>query len=192
MTAPYTFAPYQDSTDCRVVYGGTPYACEVTLGAGWGPTLMVNTNMGISPARMAELRAQHPLMYMNEGTWMGLGTAWASTLAFLTTLVLLTLFNKIPSAEVLGVRLPVWMVCLTVIVLAGLINRATGALFFLFPLGAAGVGLLLMLILRLNRRDRKQGPSLAHPVMWASVSLVAFWVTNIVMLFGLMMIGFID
>lgn len=182
--------PFQEA-GCRVTYDGTLYVCEVTLGNGWSSMVIVHHDLWITPARMAELRAQRPLIYLREDTWMALGVAWAAGLAFLTTLLLLTIFNKVPRAElpVVGVSIPLWLLCLIVIVAA--LPLAMGLVFFL-PVGVIATGLLVILIMQLNKRDRKQGPSLAHPVMWASVSLIAVWVINFGTIFGLMMIGYVD
>ena len=187
MTASYM--PIQTLKSCTIVYGGTPYACEAIH--NWGPMAIVGTDMGISAERMAELRAERPLTYMNESTWMGLGLLWAAVLASLTTLFMLTAYNRIDSAELVGVRIPIWLLCLVVIRLAVLVNQVTG-MGFVFPIGMIGPVVLLLLIMRLNKRDRKQGPSLAHPLMWASVSLVAFWLMNLGTLFGLMWVGYLD
>jgi hypothetical protein len=193
MGGSYGVEAYKRLASCTVFYGGTPYACQVTMGYQWQSRVMVNTDMGISAERMAELRAQRPLPYMSESTWMQLGAAWASALAFLTTLLLLTLYNRVASVAlpVVNVRIPLWILCLVVIGLALLFNQATGVIFIL-PLAIPGTCLLLMLIIQLNKRDRKRGPSLAHALMWTSVSLVMFWVMDFAAIFGMMWIGYVD
>lgn len=182
--------PFQEA-GCLVLYDGTPYVCEVTLGNGWSSMVIVHHDLWITPARMAELRAQRPLTYLHEDTWMALGVAWAAGLAFLTTLLLLAIFNKVPRAElpVVGMSIPTWVLCLIVIVAA--MPLAIG-MPFLWPIGLIGSVLLLLLIMRLNKRDRKHGPSLAHPLMWGSVSLVLLWVINFVTMFSLMAVGYMD
>lgn len=191
MTASYM--PIQSLEKCAIVYGGTPYACEITPGHFWEAMAIVTTDMGISAERMAELRAQRPLTYMSEATWLGVGAAWASALALLTTFVLLTVSDRPHTAvlPVVGVRIPIWALCLLVIGLGTLVNQVTGVILVL-PLGFVGMVLLLILMMWLKTRDRKRGPSLALPLVWASVSLVVLWISNFVALFGLMWLGYLD
>ncbi len=183
----------QSLTGCTVVYAGISRACEFTLGYGWDASLTVNDSLGISDARMAELRAQKPLLYIDEFTWLSLGVVAAAVVVGLVMLLLLTALNKKPSAilSIWGFRIPVWAVCTAAIVVGVLVDRVSGVLFVL-PLGVVGTLILSVIIVWLNRLDQKKGVLFAHPLKWAAVSLVVFWVVNLVTVFGLLTLGFVD
>lgn len=193
MTATYQLNPYQSVTGCSVVYDSSARPCEFTLGFGWNASLMVDDNLGISSSRMAELRAQRPLLYITEATWLRFGVVATALFALAIILLLLTTRSKKPMAALrfAGIHVPVWMLCSAVIVLAVVINQVTGIMYVL-PLGLVGSLLLGMLIVWLNKADKPRQSAVVPLLKWSAVSLALFWVINIGTLFGLLTLGFVD
>ncbi|MEZ4668360.1 MAG: hypothetical protein R3E39_10635 [Anaerolineae bacterium] len=183
----------QSLTGCSVSYGGQAVACEATLGNGWQANLLIDSDLGISPARMAELRSQNLLLYMNESTWLLLGVAFAAVIAFLLTLMLLGALNKKTVANLFipQIRLPVWALSLVTIVAASIVSRATGMLLLL-PLGVGGSLILGVVIVWFNNLHKKRAVAFAHPAMWAAASLAIFWGVNLVTAFSLLIVGVVD
>lgn len=183
----------QSLTGCTVVYDGISRACEFTLGYGWDASLMVNDNLGISDTRMADLRAQNPLLYINEFTWLSLGVAAAAVIVGLIMLFLLATLNKKPTAtlSIWRFKLPIWALCTAAILFGVLVDRISGMLFVL-PLGVIGTLILSAVIVWLNWLDEIKGVLFAHPLKWVAATLVVFWVVNLGTIFGLFTLGFVD
>lgn len=75
-----------DSFACTVTYGDAPVPCKKGFSYGYGGAVTVLTipdTLGISPARLAQLRQAQPLLYTTEATWVTFANGVALILAFL-------------------------------------------------------------------------------------------------------------
>ena len=193
MTVTYRTTPFQSLTGCTVVYDGQSRPCEVYPGYDRDAQLLVSDDLGISPARMAELRARNPLLYWTEATWLSVGIIVAVLWAGLIMAALLLALNTTPhlSMSIGRIRLPIWAVC-GVVILAAVTGMGMLGAGLVLPLAALGGLILPAVIVGLNRLDKKRGVAFARPLMWAAASLVVFSLVNLGTVLGLLTLGFVD
>lgn len=193
MVVSYQMSPSIMLTGCSVIYDGNPVACQFTLGNGRSAVLIVDDDLGISKARMAEIRAENPILYLSESFWLSAGFAVAAILAFLVVLILLTIFNREYAVVLvpLKLRMPLWAVCLATLLLTVLVTSMTGLLLVL-PLGIAGILVVSVVVAGLNYLHKKRGVDFAHPLMWIAVTVSIVWLMNLTASLSLLMTGIVD
>jgi hypothetical protein len=72
LQAAITHSPGGSIFSCTATYAGKTVGCDGQYTIMNSPHLgiAIDDSLGISPERMAELRAQHPLLYWQESTWL--------------------------------------------------------------------------------------------------------------------------
>jgi hypothetical protein len=193
LTANYSNGTNFMLTGCTATYDGKPARCNNTFGHGYSAQLLIYDNLGISPARMAEIRAGNPFLYANEGTWMMFTTIVSAIISFQILLVLLTIFNKNQQITLprFTIKFPIWAVCIVTILLALAIHSLTFSTYVML-FGVVGALLLAILIVYLNRLDILHGNAPARLLKWAAASIAIFWLLNMTSLIVLLFSGVVD